>query len=386
MSSRSTVVVLLILFVSTIWPRLTPSIAATPAVPVQTDDGLDPISLVWVGFAPAWWVSENFRSWNPTPCSEPKTVNNKTYDFTLETPNTLGQTPPCWGPRFHVRIWDMGYEPEFGWWSIGAVHHEYTQCNPFPLCHHVVDSWEDAESKVRSMFAQGTTTVSISNYTLGNARSYQGVYNDGNATFIRLSRPQSYPVTFVEAGLPQGGSWSVTLNGTTSSSVSDFVTFSEPNGTYQFSLGDLPGYTAHPASGTIFVKGHALTMPVNLTQSEFSITFTQHGLPSGTAWSVALNGTVQTLTTDSISFSRPYGYYSFSVGNVTGYSANPSTGWVLVDGDKNVSVQFNATDRQKSAPALLPSPPYVYGGIVAVILATVFTAFLVLRKRGNRVD
>ncbi len=383
MSSRVIVGLLLVLLIIAAW--VTPGVTATPAVPVQTDDGLDPINLIWVGFAPAWWVVQNFGGWNPTPCSEPKTVNNRIYDFTLETPNTQGQIPPCWGPRFHVRIWDMGYDPDFGWWSTGAVHHEHTECNPFPLCHHVIDGWEDAEFEARSTFAQGASTVAILDYALGNARSYQGVYNDGNATFIRLSRPESYPVAFVEAGLPQGRSWSVTLNGTTSSSVSDSLTFSEPNGTYQFSVGGLPGYTAHPASGTIFIRGQALTMPVNFTQSEFSITFTQHGLPSGTEWSVALNGTVQTLTTDSISFSRPYGSYSFFVGDVTGYSANPSTGWVLMNGDKNVSVQFNATDRPKSAPTLLPSPPYVYEGIVAVILATVFTAFLVLRKRGNRV-
>ncbi len=381
MSYRLVIGVLLILSTVATSSKFAPSLAAVPNVPVQTDDGLDPINLIWVGFAPAWWVAQNFVAWNPTLCSEPKTVNDRTHDFTLETPNTQTQNPPCWGPRFHVRIWDMGYDPEFGWWSIGAVHHEYAKCNPFPLCYHVVDSWEDAESKARSTFAQGTATVSISNYTLGNAGFYQGVYNDGNATFTRLSRPQSYPVTFVGAGLPQGRSWSVTLNGTTLSSVSNSVTFSEPNGTYQFSLGDLPGYAPHPSSGTIFVRGQGLRILVNFTRNEFSITFARYGLPSGTPWSVTLNGTVTTSMEDNISFSIRHGSYSFSVGDVIGYNANPSSGWVIVNGDKDVSVRFNRTERPKSAYNLLLPQTYVYGIFAALFLVAAFA--LLLRKRRN---
>src|SRR2546428_5553204 len=182
---------------------------AISGIPIQTDDNLDPITLVFTGYAPSWWVASNIADWSDSAyCSGPKTVNGNAYNYTLEHPDPTGIA--CFGPRDHVRIWDMGYSPVYGQWSIGAAHHEHTVCDP--LCHHVIDSWERAEADVRSAFTRGQATVSISNITLGNAAYYQGVFNDGNATGIQL-RPSSaqYPVVFTENGLAKGQPCPLTL-------------------------------------------------------------------------------------------------------------------------------------------------------------------------------
>src|SRR3989442_10840716 len=227
--------------------------AAISSIPVQTDDNLDPITLVFTGYAPSWWVASNVAHWSDSAyCSGPKTVNGNEYNYTLEHPDP--SATPCYGPRDHVRIWDMGYSPVYGQWSIGAAHHEHTVCDP--LCHHVIDSWERAEADVRSAFTRGQATLSISNITLGNAAYYQAVFNDANATGIQLrSSSAQYPVVFNENGLSNRTSWSVTMNGTTLTSEHPDITFSEPNGTYSFTVGSPQGYSASPSSGTIKVGG-----------------------------------------------------------------------------------------------------------------------------------
>jgi hypothetical protein len=234
--------------------------AAISSIPVQTDDNLDPITLVFTGYAPSWWVASNIVGWSDSAyCSGPKTVNGNAYNYTLEHPDPMGL--PCFGPRDHVRIWDMGYSPVFGQWSIAAAHHEHTVCDP--LCHHVIDSWERAEGDVRSAFMGGPATVSIANLTLGNAGYFQNVFNNGNATMIQLRPPSTeYPVVFNENGLSNRTSWSVTMNGTTQTSEHPVIAFSEQDGTYSFTIGTPKGYGASPSSGTIKVDGTGDQQPI----------------------------------------------------------------------------------------------------------------------------
>lgn len=355
-------------------------VAASTTVPARTDDGLDPINMIWTGFAPAWWVAQNFKEWNPTLCSLMKTLNSREYDFTLETPDTRSQSPPCWGPRFHVRIWDMGEDPIFGRWSIGAVHHEYTQCNPFPVCHHVVDSWENAELLASSTFEDGNATLSTSKYVLSNAGLYQGVYNDGNATTIQLTTPETYPVTFTETGLPRGVSWSVELNGKSLFSNSTTISFAVVNGTYVFSIGSPSPYDASPSSGTLSVKGSRLDRIVTFTQKRYSIIFSAVGLPSGTQWSVALNGTTLMSRTETIVFNEPAGVYRFVAGNVAGFDTSPSSGLINVTQNENVSLNFKPTGNS----SLIANLPVLSFSAIASIVAGAGVLFL-LRKRIRRV-
>jgi len=230
-----------------------PVAQASAVVPTQTDDGLDPVNLIFTGAAPAAWVAQNLNGWNPSSCSEPKILNGRTYDFNLETQGT------CWGTRYHIRIWDMGTDPVLGQWSIGAVHHEHVECTLYIFsCHHVIDSWEQAEALVRSTFASGTVALSISNYPLNNSGLYQGIYNDGNATLIRLANTSLYPVTFLERGLPAHTPWSVTLNGTTSSSTDGNITIRSPKGEYSFRIVDVPGYRADVLTGSFNLTGNRM--------------------------------------------------------------------------------------------------------------------------------
>jgi hypothetical protein len=65
----------------------------------------------------------------------------------------------------------------------------------------------------------------------------------------------NYGVSFSETGLKSGTPWSVTLNGETESSTTSTIAFSEPNGTYSYSVSYIPGNTSSPSSGEITVNG-----------------------------------------------------------------------------------------------------------------------------------
>ncbi len=151
----------------------------------------------------------------------------------------------------------------------------------------------------------------------------------------------TYAVTFTESGLSSGTGWSVTLGSQTSSSTTGSITFNEPNGTYQYSVGKVSGYTLSSSSGSLTVAGAATGAAVSFTAVTYAVTLTESGLPSGTSWSATLNGVKQTSSGTSITFNEPNGTYSFSVTNTTGYYASPFGGQITVSGTSaNQNVQF----------------------------------------------
>ena len=338
-------------------------VSASPYIPLQTDGGLDPINLIWIGYAPAWWVAANLNGWSDTGyCSSSQTISGEAYNYTLEQPDPGAIS--CWGPRDHVRIWDMGYSQVYGRWSIGSAHHERTICFP---CHHVIDSWERAESDVRFTFSHGQFTTSISNFTLGNFGNYQGVYNDGNATLILLTypphTPHEYPVVFNENGLTNGTAWSVTLDETTMSSKQPDIAFSKPNGMYSFSLVSPSGYVATPSSGTISVKGIGATEMI-LFRVPWTTASTTIRPKSGTSVSIGFSGnaTVSAQTIRLTGVDRPV--LSFNATEI-------GTRGVL-----NVTIPRSVAPPQSSVTVLVDGIPT--GGVKLLVDASNYYVFLVV--------
>jgi hypothetical protein len=80
--------------------------------------------------------------------------------------------------------------------------------------------------------------------------------------------PPECSAVFGETGLPDTPSWTVTLNGTTNTSVNSTVTFQHlVNGTYSYTVGPPSGYTANPYSGTVTIRGQNVTQNITFTAS-----------------------------------------------------------------------------------------------------------------------
>jgi hypothetical protein len=135
--------------------------------------------------------------------------------------------------------------------------------------------------------------------------------------------------TFSEGGLPSSYSWSVSYDGSSgSASTGSSISLSTGGGTF---------------TATASVSGLDCTVPaasVNAgTSYTFSgwtciTTFSESSLPSGTSWSVTYDGSTDSSTSNSISFSTSSSEYSWSApavkatsnGCTATYTPNPSSG------------------------------------------------------------
>ncbi len=205
----------------------------------------------------------------------------------------------------------------------------------------------DATNTVVATVPVGSSPAGVA-YDSANGYIYVSNYGQGTISIISAGAAW-YAVTFIEIGLLSGKSWSATLNGTPESSRSTLITFTEPNGTYAFTVGSVAGYTVSPSLGSVTVNRADVTEAVTFTQVTYTVTFTEGGLPSGTTWSVNLNGVSESSNTVSIAYTEPNGTFSYSVGAVAGYAASPSSGTVTVAGSPvTQAITFTA----------LPPPTY----------------------------
>ena len=199
----------------------------------------------------------------------------------------------------------------------------------------------------------------------------------------------TYAVALTESGLPSGTTWSVTMNGVAQTSAGPTIAFSEPNGSYSFSIGSVSGYTATPSSGSVTVDGAAVTESITFTAvppSTYAVTFTESGLPGGTSWTVTLNGATESSTTSTIAFTEGNGSYSFSIGAVSGYTANPGSGSITVAGSSHsVAVYFTESSSSSPSSGFLGLPGntgyYVIGGVAAVVVAGIAIAVVMRSKK-----
>jgi len=96
-----------------------------------------------------------------------------------------------------------------------------------------------------------------------------------------------YPVTFSELGLTPNTPWSVVLGGNTASSTGTTLAFSEPNGSYPYSVGTVPGYHATNPGNQIVVDGAPASVVLSFVPIGHKVVFKERGLPSGATWTVS---------------------------------------------------------------------------------------------------
>jgi YVTN family beta-propeller protein len=169
-------------------------------------------------------------------------------------------------------------------------------------------------------------------YDSGNAYLYVDNFYGGSVSIVSDGGPARYAVTFSETGLPSGTNWSATLNGSTLTSTTTTIVFSETNGTYPFAVGLVPGFSSLPSSGRLTVSGGSVGQPIAFTVTKYAVMFAESGLAVATNWSVTLNGSTASSTTATIAFNEANGTYSFTVGPLPGYTTAPSAGNVTVNG------------------------------------------------------
>jgi hypothetical protein len=113
------------------------------------------------------------------------------------------------------------------------------------------------------------------------------------------------------------------------------------------------------------------------------LTFVENGLPNGTTWSITINGSTWPTSAGTLTFELSSGVYPYAVGNVSGFSASPSTGFVTMNGvavETTINFRANASS---ASPTLLGLPPAVAYVVLGTTLGAVATliALFVWQKR-----
>jgi hypothetical protein len=256
-------------------------------------------------------------------------------------------------------------------------------CTPDPCPSGVTYSWSltnrlgnltsDAGSNVTFLAGAtaGIDTLFV-NGTLGGVT----IQSSPIPVTIVAPSPRVYPVTFTETGLPSMASWSVTLGESTESATNSSLQYTETNGTYDYTVGEVAGYDASPSIGSVAVDGTAATVTIHFVGAGpalSSITFREVGLEPGTLWHVTLDGTTNSSTTGAVSFSVINGSHQYSIGSPAGYGSSPSNGTVSSSGTPlSVAVNFSKlyvlTFSETSLPAGTNWSVTLTGEAAAIVL------------------
>ena len=157
----------------------------------------------------------------------------------------------------------------------------------------------------------------------------------GNFNVVNLQFEQAYSqIVFEDIGLPQNVSWYVDFNGSIKYSNASIITFIAPYGNYSYFTGSndtdyhsFMGFRALPVSNLdIFVN-------VYFWSENYTVTFTESGLPSGMQWSVWIGSQHSNSTNSTISLSLPNGtYHYFLSSSSRAYAPVNSSGSFAVNG------------------------------------------------------
>ncbi len=118
-------------------------------------------------------------------------------------------------------------------------------------------------------------------FARGGTFTIDGGPSNVNVTFILVT----YQVSFIETGLPVGTTWNLTLGGVTRSSATSFINFSEPNGSYAYTVEFQSGFEPSVRVGQLSVNGSNVNQSVPF-HSTGSSGGTLLGLPDETGLTV----------------------------------------------------------------------------------------------------
>jgi YVTN family beta-propeller protein len=224
-------------------------------------------------------------------------------------------------------------------------------------------------------------------YDDANNRVY--VANDGSSNVTVLATippPTKYAVTFTQSGLPLGSNWSVDLNSTHLSSVGPSIVFSEPNGTYSYSVPPVGFFAAVFDTGQIRVNASSVNLSVRFAYTAL-LRFEVDGLPAGENWSVEVANATVGVSIHDYETGPGVGFqlfanvtYAYSVALPENYSSWDVTGNVTLP---HAGTVIDVSIERGSAGVGLPW--WTQAGIVATIAAVaVVAAIVVLWHRSSK--
>ena len=323
-------------------------VASVVFTPVQfpilfTETGL-PASTVWfVNVTSSTGVEQSFSSSVDTITFY---ESNGTYSYTVSTENNLYMPYPASGLMVINGTAGFSITIDF---TLATYEVLFTELG-LPTGSEwtvTLDNGENATSNSQTISfleSNGTYSYSIIAASAGYyaSPSSGSVAVNGAAETVEVTFTQTaYPVEFRETGLPAGTTWSVTLNGQTTTSSSEMITFLEPNGVYQYSVGEVAGYVLPSTTGTVTISDSSVNVSITF-EKLYPVVVSESGLPDGSVWYFNITGgNSYSSITNSVTFQEPVGTYQYTLSTGNGiYEAVSPTGQFTVITSTSVSVEF----------------------------------------------
>ena len=202
-----------------------------------------------------------------------------------------------------------------------------------------LSGWYNSTTTIKIEEIPNKTFEFVSWSGTGNG-SYTGSKN--NVT-IKINGPitekaifiKTYGIKFFENGLPDGTGWFINISDKSYISYGNFILVNVTNGSYGYMAGTLnKRYSSY--GGSFTVNGSGKIINITFKPVQFSVTFTENGLPWNTTWTIIINNTSES-GMGNITVFEMNGTYSFEIQPVRGFNSSIYTGTLYVNG-KNITV------------------------------------------------
>jgi hypothetical protein len=276
-------------------------------------------------------------------------VANGTYNFTVGTPPGYVASPSPGS----VVIRNSSRNITIGIGTVSyAVYFNETGLPPGLIWAITVNGQYHSSNTSSILTNEGNGSYT---YIVNGLRGYFPIPSGGsyhvNGTPVVINITFSsfnYTITFVQLGLPAGLDWSVTLDNVTQQAPdSGPLIFTEPNGSYTFSIHPLRLYYPYPGrinftmcnaqnvtipNGTVKICGQSVTLVQSFLHVPGApVVFQEAGLNSGVQWSVSITGAGVFVGSGSIlNTTLPNGTYSYYLGSVPGYDIPVPSGIITI--------------------------------------------------------
>ena len=206
---------------------------------------------------------------------------------------------------------------------------------------------------------------------LANASSTMHFAIAGNASYYPNST-----VEVKETGLPQGTFWSITVGNESYSSIQPTLIFAIPNGLYNYSILQVPGFISNQLNGTIAAIYKEEDINISFSPYKYSIVIEEEGLAANYTWSVFIENEIIYVNGSSTTIYLPNGTYNFSVASSGFESQNESYTLFVSGSNASVHVVFVPIKHYSLLSTIFKSiynSPFAYIG--AFLIAVVYLRF-----------
>ncbi len=185
--------------------------------------------------------------------------------------------------------------------------------------------------------------------------------------------PPSYLVSLTETGLSRGTAWSADLAGSTSSSNTETINFTEPNGSYSLQILFVANYSSNYSSPVV-VDGESIAVAVAFSSITYPVIVLESGLPTGAAWTVSAIGDTSHIATSgqstgiTITLRLAEGAYTLSAAGPAGYRVTLSPSGLTVSGTGLTSVTATFSGAAPSGVTSTSLPWFTTGVLVVTAL------------------